>query len=212
MFEVQVNLLDIQELHGSLILLSDQLPGAAAAAVDDALEECRERVTDELESEFNAPREALAARVGRTPVKRPQRQFIEGKVFLKKKRLSLRLFKPVQHPLGVVYRPYTSGSARMVRHAFGPDIHKLRGGVFTRTTSKPLPIKKEDGLSLTDDPVAKAAVAAVESDKEAILDKHVDKHVGNLLDAINRGQVNRYGLIHVSQDKDIGEGQRYTGF
>ena len=111
-----------------------------------------------------------------------------------------------------MYRPYTSGSTRLVRHAFGPDIHKLRGGVFTRTTSKRIPIKKEDGLSLTDDPVAKGALATVESEAEAITDKHVKRHVGNLLDAINRGQVDRYGLIHVSQDRDIGEGQRYTGF
>lgn len=212
MFEVQANLLDIQELHGVLILLSDQLPGAGAAAVDDALDECQDRVADELDAQFNAPREDLAARVGRTEVKRPQRQFIEGSVFLKSKPLSLRLFKPAQHELGVVYRPYTSGSARLERHAFGPDIPKLHGGVFKRTTKKPLPIKRADGLVLTNDPVAKASIAKVEADSEAILDAHVKKHITRLFAAIARGATNEYGLIHVSQDKDIGEGERYTGF
>ena len=65
---------------------------------------------------------------------------------------------------------------------------------------------------LTNDPVAKASIAKVEADSEAILDAHVKKHIARLFAAIARGATNEYGLIHVSQDKDIGEGERYTGF
>lgn len=212
MFEVQTNLMDLQEMHSILNLLSDQLPGAAAAAVGDTLDICRVRVIDELETQFNAPREELAQRVGRSEVERPQRQFIQGKVFLRGRPLSLRLFKPAQHAKGVVYRPYTSGGMRLVPHAFGPEINKLGRGVFRRKGKERKPIEKLPGLKLTDDPVAEAAMEKVAGEMPQILQAQSEKYMGKLLDAINEGRVDAFGRIHVSQQRDAEDGVRYTGF
>lgn len=212
MIEVQTNLIELQETAAILNLISDQLPGAAAAAVEDTLDICRVRVIDELEQQFNAPREELAQRVGRSEAKRPRRQFIEGTVFLRGRPLSLRLFKPLQGERGVIYRPYKSGSARMVPGTFGPNIPKLRGGVFERKGKDRLPIRKLPGLKLTTDDVAQAAIEKVKGEANEILEQREKARIAELLQAINEGRVDAFRRIHVSQDRDVADGQRFTGF
>ncbi len=212
MIEVQTNLIELQETAAILNLISDQLPGAAAAAVEDTLDICRVRVIDELEQQFNAPREELAQRVGRSEAKRPRRQFIEGTVFLRGRPLSLRLFKPIQGERGVIYRPYKSGSARMIPHAFGPNIAKLNHGVYRRKNKRRDSLKKLPGLKLTDDAVAQAAVEKVSGEADEILRQRERVRIDELLQAINEGRVDAFRRIHVSQDRDVADGQRFTGF
>lgn len=192
MIDVQVDVNKVIERWDNLVFFQRQLPAYLQTAVQDTLDEGRELLVDELEQAINAPREVLNTRVGRTMARNPVRPRYEGDIFIKATPIALKVFSPRQGEKGVYYRPYRSGSTKFVRGAFGPDIRRLGRGVYKRQGRKRLPIQRESGLSLADDPIAMGAVDAASAQMDGLLWENVDEQITNLYNDMNAGVDRQY--------------------
>lgn len=183
MIEVSFDQRDVRRVHRNLIFTQGwHLMGAMASAADDAAKEVRTVLADELASKINAPEVDLQSRIESTEPVAITRTKVELNVSVSGKRIPLKTFSPTQTTGGVVYNPYVSGRAKVLRHAFGPDINRLGRHVYRRETNRRLPITKVPGLSLKTDRVAKQAIRDTQQKVPEILRRHLAKHVRELVD------------------------------
>lgn len=193
---ISIDMNRVIEKYSELTLLSDQLPGAMEAAMNDTLQEAERISEQEVHSIVNTTQKEIQQRVDRSKVRRTSRLVVSGSVFVRRKAIQLKYLDATQNGRGVSYRPFRSGTTQQIDGAFGPNIPRLGRHVFRRQGRSRLPIERVPGFSLSGQRRVSSAMRSAMRKAESRLAMFIDKHVKNALDASTSGRT-AYAMVHV---------------
>ena len=121
----------------------ESLKVAIVRAIDEGSKETKELAIREFAMRLNCPRREIERRIfsEKVTVERAR-----GTIRFSAKPIDLKYFRVAQMKKGVSVN--TGERNKVYSHAFGPNIKRLGGNVFIRSTASRLPIIKIRGVSL----------------------------------------------------------------
>lgn len=138
-----------RELRSLLKEVGRQSKRASVSAINDTLRQMRTQSSKMVRESLNTKKKSADQRIRLTRAnkKKPYGRltFRDSPVF------SISSFKPKQRKYGVAARIRKTQGITRLKGAFGPDVAKLKGGVYLRGGKQRFPIAVKPGISMFDE-------------------------------------------------------------